>query len=120
MDWLAKLLVTKDEFIKLQIGTTEADLLKARLPRPRHPRALVTLLEGAALWKGSPVCAAISAERRADPAFVADLFGGDWPADSALVRFVAAVPRASSRRTRLAGVGDFRQLDLLVSDEAGR
>lgn len=115
-DWLAKLLLTQDGLTRLLIENPEGDLLKARLPRPRHPRALLTLLEGAALWTGDPLCAAISVEGRPDPAFVADLFGEDWPGDSALVRFVAAVPRARARRPKLRGVGDFHQLDLLVPE----
>ena len=41
------------------------DLIKARLPRrPPHPRALVTLLEGVAMWSGEPLGVVISA---ADP-----------------------------------------------------
>lgn len=119
-DWLAKLLLSKDGITKLKIENPDGDLLKARLPRPNHPRALLTLLEGAALWTGHPLCAAISVEGRPDPTFVADLFGGDWPGGSALVRFVAAVPRERVHRTRLAGVGDFRQLDLLVPEDGRR
>ena len=116
-DWVAKLLLTKDGVTKLKIENPEGDLLKARFPRPKHPRALLTLLEGAALWTGHPLCAAISVAGRPDPSFVADLFGGDFPGDSALVRFVAAVPSGRVRHTRLTGVGDFRQLDLLVPEE---
>jgi hypothetical protein len=120
MDWLAKLILTKDGVTRLKIENPDSDLLKARLPRPKHPRALLTLLEGAALWTGNPLCAAISVEGRPDPAFVADLFGGVWPGDSALVRYVNAVPRERVRRTRISGIGDFRQLDLLVPEEIRR
>jgi len=40
--------------LKLLVTSPEGDdLLKARLPvRPPHPRALLTLLEGVALWSG--------------------------------------------------------------------
>ena len=43
--------------LKLLVTSPEGDdLLKARLPvRPPHPRALLTLLEGVALWSGEPV-----------------------------------------------------------------
>jgi hypothetical protein len=43
-----------DENLKLLVTSPEGDdLLKARLPhRPPHPRALLTLLEGVALWSG--------------------------------------------------------------------
>ena len=49
--------------LKLLVTSPDGDdLLKARLPvRPPHPRALLTLLEGVALWSGEPVLAVISA-----------------------------------------------------------
>ncbi len=115
--WLARLLLAPDGSTKLLIDGPDGDLLKARMPCPNHPRALLTLLEGAALWTGAPMCAAISAERRLHPSRAAALFGSDWPGDSALVRFVAAVPRARAHRTRISGVGDFRQLHLLAPEE---
>ena len=99
--------------VKLLI-TDEAgdDRLKAILPsRPYHPRALLTLLEGAALWAGQPLSAAIAAGSRADLSLDAALFGGGiWPDESALVRFDAAPDRP---RRRIRGPGDFRQLYLV-------
>ena len=89
------------------------ELLKAALPpMPNHPRALLTLLEGLALWAGQPLTAAISVgpalPRRVDAA----LFGGDLlPCDSALVRY--EVVEILRRRRTLSGVGDFRQLRLV-------
>lgn len=115
-NWLAKLLIAPDGSTKLLIEGPDGDLLKARMPRPHHPRALLTTLEGVALWAGNPLCAAISAEGRFDPSHAAALFGGEWPGESALVRFVAAVPRARGRRKHIAGVGDFGQLHLLVPE----
>lgn len=115
--WLAKLLVTPKGDAKLLIEGPEGDALKARFPIPNHPRALLTLLEGAALWTGSPLCTAISVDRRLDPMSAAALFGGEWPVESALVRFVYAAPRAKPRRGHIAGVGDFRQLHLLVPED---
>lgn len=39
--------------IELTLRGPDRDLLRAVLPRPlAHPRALVTLLEGLALWQG--------------------------------------------------------------------
>src|SRR5271168_2066810 len=54
--------------LKLLVMSPEGDdLLKARLPvRPPHPRALLTLLEGVALWSGEPVLAVISAGAHRD------------------------------------------------------
>lgn len=114
--WIAKLHLN-GEHTKLLIESPDGDLLKARLPRPRHPRALLTLLEGTALWAGAPLCAVTSADVPLDPARVADLFG-DGAVDSALVRFVTVAPRARARRTRIAGIGDFRQLHLLDPEDA--
>ena len=54
--------------LKLLVTSPQGDdLLKARLPvRPPHPRALLTLLEGVALWSGEPVLAVISAGAHRD------------------------------------------------------
>src|SRR5690554_83477 len=45
--------------IELTLQGPERDLLRAVLPRPAHPRALVTLLEGLALWQGAPLSVAV-------------------------------------------------------------
>lgn len=89
------------------------EVLKAALPPfPQHPRALLTCLEGLALWSGQTLCAAISAEPPVGQRCAEALFGdGLLPLDSALVRFdYLAPPR---RRRTISGVGDFRQLRLL-------
>jgi len=100
----AKLLVTDAE---------GGEILKAVLPpRPDHPRALLTLLEGLALWSGHPLTAAISVGRSSRPPSDSPLFGADlWPWDSALVRY--DVVEAGRRRRTLSGLGDFRQLRLI-------
>ncbi len=84
------------------------EVLKAALPsRPDHPRALLTLLEGLALWSGQPLTAAICVGARSVPPIGSVLFGADlWPIDSALVRYDVL----EGRRQRLRGVGDFRSL----------
>jgi hypothetical protein len=107
MMWTCKLAVTPSE-VKLLVRS-DNDLLKARLPaQVRHPRALLTMLEGLALWSGSAICAAISADESAQIGCALGLFGdGLWPADNQLVRFEPA-GRASPRRLR--GMGDFRAL----------
>jgi len=89
------------------------ELLKAALPPlPNHPRALLTLLEGLALWAGHPLIVVISAGPGLPRHCDETLFGGPLlPADSALVRF-EVVDRVRRRRT-LRGVGDFRQLRLV-------
>jgi hypothetical protein len=98
------------EDLKLLVTSPQGDdQIKARLPlRPRHPRALLTLLEGVALWSGEPLYAVISAGNHRDDWLGCELWGEElWPAESALVHFDLAVPPARGRRT-LRGVGDFR------------
>lgn len=93
------------------------DVLRARLPtRSEHPRALLTLLEGLALWSGQvPICAAISVAAAVPPFVVGELLGGEfWPQESPLVRLAFVEPRG--RRRRLGGVGDFRLLYRVVVD----
>ncbi len=92
------------------------DLLKARLPTslslPGHPRALLTLLEGLALWAGQPLSVVISVDGGAEITVDATLYGGGvWPPESPLVCFEASL--RSERPFRLSGLGDFRQLRLL-------
>lgn len=89
------------------------DILKAQLSSsPAHPRALVTLLEGLALWQGAQVCVAVSASEHAQGCCERVLYGGGLLGhDSPLV---SIEHRFNDRRpSRLPGVGDFRQLRLL-------
>lgn len=90
------------------------EILKALLPSfPPHPRALLTTLEGLALWSDSPLSAAISAAPSLNRFCGEALFGGSlFPVDSALVRFHEVEP--ARRRRTLPGVGDFRQVRLML------
>lgn len=90
------------------------EVLKAALPsRPLHPRALLTVLEGMALWAGEPLTAAICAGPSLPRGIDEALFGvGLVPMDSALVRFEVVAPLRGRRRT-LSGLGDFRRLRLV-------
>jgi len=89
------------------------ELVKARLPLDAgHPRALVTFLEGLALWSGAPLAAALVAGVRSTPSLAARVFGSQrWPDETPLVRF-DLLPEKRGRRRTLPGVGDFRQLRL--------
>lgn len=107
--WNARLRLDSRDRSRILVTGTDGDLLKARLPLPEHPRALLTLLEGLALWSGMTLDAAISAGDRWDPSHADTLFG-TGRLDSALVRFRPTEPRG---RHRIAGLGDFRQLYLL-------
>lgn len=109
MTWTCKLAVTPHEVQLLVRSNESGDLLKARLPtRARHPRALLTILEGVALWSGSPLYAAISADESVQRGCALGLFGDEtWRAESPLVRFE---PAARVSRRVLRGMGDFRRL----------
>ena len=100
------------EQLKLLVTSPQGDdLIKARLPRrPAHPRALLTLLEGVALWSGEPLYVVISAGVHRDDWRGGEAWGDElWPAESQLVHFDFAIPPARRRRT-LRGVGDFRDV----------
>ena len=85
------------------------DVLKARLScRPCHPRALLTLLEGLALWNGRPLSTVVSAEPSCAGWSTGTIFGDElWPGERPLVRFESA---ARGSRGVLRGLGDFRAL----------
>lgn len=105
----AQLRTTQSE-VRLLITSPEwGDVLKARLPLPpAHPRALLTLLEGIALWSGAALSAAIVAEPDCPSWLGSELFGDElWPSESLLVRY-EVVGRGSPKRLR--GLGDFRRL----------
>ena len=106
--------------VKLLVQDDGDDVLKAQLPgNVGHPRALVTVLEGLALWSGSRVCAAAYVDEPGAGCFDRVFFGsGPAGPESPLVEFDVQAPRPCRRRyRRLSGVGDFRQLRLL---EGGR
>jgi hypothetical protein len=85
----------------------KTDVLKAHLePSPQHPRALLTMLEGLALWNGRPLVTVISAARSFDGLSTGTLFGDELrPGESQLVQFESA---ARGCRRQLRGLGDFR------------
>jgi hypothetical protein len=101
-----------EEDLKLLVTDPDGnDQIKARLPlRPKHPRALLTLLEGVALFSGEPLYVVISAGSHPDDWLGCEAWGDDlWPTESQLVQFDFATPPARARRT-LGGVGDFRAI----------
>jgi hypothetical protein len=84
------------------------DVVKGVLnPRPQHPRALLTLLEGIALWSGHRLPAVICAASDCLHWPGSGLFGDEqWPGQSQLVEWEVALP--ARRRVRLDGLGSFR------------
>lgn len=95
-----------------------SDLLKARLPViPGHPRALVTLCEGLALWHGLPLCVAASADENAKHFFERVFYGDDLIEPQSPLVILEARPTRGGRRDRQErGLGDFRQLRLVEDD----
>jgi hypothetical protein len=108
-DWKTVLRVTRREALLL-VTSESSDLLKARLPlSPSHPRALVTLLEGLALWGGQPLPVVVSATESSEDWLGSGLFGDELlPVESQLVQFRVVAPGCRARRLR--GVADFRAL----------
>ena len=111
--WKGSVRVTPREVLVLVQDPTRGDLLKARLPpQAHHPRALLTLLEGIALWRGQPMRVVLSAASADDgrPLWCGSgLFGDElWPGESPLVHY--EVGGRDSRRRLLVGLGDFRPL----------
>ena len=102
--------------VRLRVtGPAGEDLLRAQLASsPEHPRALLTVPEGLALWHGERLSVAISADVPFHHSLGLGPFGDPphWPQRSALVRYtyLGTPPRAR----RIRGVGDFRRLRQLV------
>lgn len=116
--WTVSVRCTSSE-TKLLATESGNDLLKARLcTLPAHPRALLTLCEGLALWQGSPLRVAVSADEDARDCFERIFYAGDLlEPRSPLVLLQRQVSRPGKpRRIRGRGLGDFRQLRL-VEDE---
>ena len=96
--------------VRLLVSSEGSDLLKAHLPNyPDHPRALLTMLEGLALWCGEALCVAISADRPSSHSLGLGPFSDaeHWPQESALVSYVFV---STDRGRRLQGLGDFSDL----------
>lgn len=108
-DWSSTLRSTPQGVLLLVTSNEAGDLLKARLPlKPSHPRALLTLLEGLALWRGHRLRVAISVGGGSQEWAGSGLFGNElFPAETPLVQFHVVHPAS---RARLHGVADFRSL----------
>jgi hypothetical protein len=109
--WPTTMRITGREAKLLVTNESGDDVLKARLPLcPRHPRALLTMLEGVALFSGQPLSVVISAGEGLDAWLGSEQWCEElWPAESPLVGFDFAIPPARCRRP-IRGVGDFRDV----------
>jgi hypothetical protein len=111
--WKGSVRATARDVKVLVVDPQQGDLLKARLPLgAQHPRALLTLLEGIALWRGQPLRVVVSATSAGEgrPCWSGSgLFGDElWPGESQLVHY--EVGSRDCRRRVLEGLGDFRAL----------
>lgn len=110
--WRIVLQVLPRKTVRLLVTDSDGnDLLKAQLSDPQHPRALLTALEGLALWHGEPLNVVIGADVPVDHSLGLGSFGDlddGWPEESAVVHFqFRETPR---RGRRIRGVGDFGRL----------
>lgn len=101
--------------VRLLVTEPSGDVLKAEFRAyPGHNRALMSVLEGLALWSGHPLCVAIVAEQPVSHSLGLGSFGGDdWPESNALVDFAFIETDDSEhpdKRRGIRGVGDFRKL----------
>jgi hypothetical protein len=118
--WPTTLRVTHQELKLLVTTPEEDDLLKARLPiRPRHPGALLTLLEGLALWSGEPLYVVISAGKHREDWLGSEQWGEElWPEESALVQFDRVQFRCVIAKTReILGVSGYQRAQEEASGE---
>jgi hypothetical protein len=99
--WRTTLEVSPQSITVVVLAPDRAEVLTAVFTSaPHHPRALLTLLEGVALWSGPPLCAAISVVQSVCPSLswggVDDL--AQWPTESALVSGAVVDPPRPRRR----------------------
>jgi len=106
-----RLLPRGSEVLMLGVGMLEETVLKARMPSsPGHPRAVIDVLEGLALWSGRrlPVVVGVTAS---SSRCIEDLLPAGPAWCSPLVELVPVDhPMRRRRPPRLDGVGDFREL----------
>jgi len=100
--------------VRLLVTEPGGDVLKAEFRAyPGHNRALMSVLEGLALWSGHPLCVAIVAEQPVSHSLGLGGFGAEWPETNALVDFAFIETddnESPSERREIGGVGDFRKL----------
>jgi hypothetical protein len=99
-------------------------LLKARMTTPpQHRQALATVLEGLALWEGSPIRAAlvVGEPGRCDTSHYHDLFADPCHSPLYTIDYVptlAAMRR--QQRDRVEGMGKFHDLRELLTRTVAR
>lgn len=103
--WSARLQIRPSSLELVVSDATGDEVLKGIFVKPpRHPRALLTLLEGVALWSEEPLRCVISAEHPVSHSLGLGPFGDEWPEESALVRFQVVERARRRQRRRLRGL----------------
>lgn len=107
-----RLLPRGSQVLMMGLGPNEEVLLKARLSAmPAHPRAVISVLEGLALWGGRSLPVALGVTRYSSGSIEALLPQGSAWCSPLVDLLPVDFPRA--RRRRLDGVGDFRAMHQL-------
>lgn len=113
--WTAKVIISTERARILVMDRAGNDVLKATLPPyPKHPRALLAVLEAVAQWAGGRITCVISVA----PEFPNSLDPERWEADlctsgSASVELEYARFTKGQRLTRLGDFSDVRALEPL-------
>jgi hypothetical protein len=90
--------------------TANEDLLRARLPTPRHLHAAHTLLAGLSLWMGQPLSVVLCAGEEASSSAL-NLYD-DFGFGAATAHYQVEVVEPGRRRRGLGSFRELRQLDL--------
>lgn len=121
--WLGLSPSTRSTRILAMRGPCET-ILKAHLSlRPSSGRAVTALLEAIALWEGAPVRAALVVDDSSSPSSPTTLYRDLFPVfgESSPLYQLEWVPRAvPRRRDGLTGLGDFGDLERLLSRSVAR
>jgi len=100
--------------VRLLVTEPRGDVIKAQFTAyPDHCRALMFILEGLALWCGSPLSVVVCADVPVDHSFGLGPFGDAWPEETALVQFQFATAISDEHEAagaRINGIGDFTKL----------
>jgi hypothetical protein len=99
--WHATLEVQPETIWVWVTEATGRDVLRAALPRPPgHGRALLSMLEGLALWSGAALGVVIGVDHPVCDSLGLGPFGDaeGWPEDTALVHFFFRQPARPPRR----------------------
>lgn len=87
------------EFVDVLVTEGVHDVLSAKFfGDPIHPRALLFLLEGLALWSGQTLSVVIYAASPVHPRLGLGDEGDDWPRDTHLLHFLFSERPSDGRR----------------------